>query len=47
MPASDLKVFLEMPSSESFGNPYRKLTQVGKENILRCSGENWLRNSAK
>ena len=31
---------------ESAGRPYRKPTQVDGENILRCSSEPWLRNSA-
>ena len=28
----------------AYGGPYRKPTQVGKERILRCSSESWLRN---
>ena len=31
---------------ESANNPYRKPTQVDELNILRCSSEPWLRNSA-
>ena len=31
---------------ESASKPYRKPTQVDGLNILRCSSEPWLRNSA-